>query len=189
MKPLDSLSDDEFSRLTQRALRELPEVPPALTQHAVALFEPAPGLAAVASAAGALAVGAVRHLLASLSADSWGPSGQALGQRSLRDPTRHLLYSAQGRDIDLRVVPEADAFALAGQILGPDEAGVIELRRVGSASPQRAELDDLGGFRIAGLSRGAYFLTLHLGADLIELPPLQLGDAGAQPPSVGDPGA
>ncbi len=179
MTPLDPLSDDdELSRLTQRALRELPEPPPGLQQRVLALFPARPGLGA---AAGALAAGALHHVLAVLSFDSWAAPTQALGMRSLRDPTRHLLFSAQGRDIDLRILPgsQGAGFALAGQILGPDEAGQVELRPHGGAAPLHAALDAMGEFRLDGLPAGACTLTLALGGDLIELPTLQLGDPGA----------
>lgn len=182
MTPLDPLSDDdELSRLTQRALRELPEPPQGLQQRVLALFPARPGLASLGAAAGALAAGALRHVLAVLSFDSWAAPTQALGMRSLRDPTRHLLFSAQGRDIDLRILPgsQGAGFALAGQILGPDEAGQVELRPHGGAAPVHAALDAMGEFRLEGLPAGACTLTLALGGDLIELPTLQLGDPGA----------
>lgn len=180
MTPLDP-SDDELSRLTQRALRELIEPPQALQQRVLALFPPAAARAGLGAAVGALAVGALRHVLAVLTFDSWAAPAQALGMRSLRDPTRHLLFSAQGRDIDLRIQPSGpgDRFTLVGQILGPDESGEVELRPHAGGDALRGALDAMGEFRLDGLPAGACTLTLSLGGDHIELPTLQVGDAPA----------
>lgn len=176
MKTVDSLSDDEFSHLVQRAVRELPEVPSALTLSVLALWPTSPGQ--LGQAAKALASGVLRRIQAQLSFDSWAGPSVAHGMRSLPAATRHLLFSAQGRDIDLRIVPTAPAFTLAGQILGPDESGRIELRPLAEphAAPQAVELDEVGEFRIEGVARGDYALTLHLNGDLIELAPLQVGE-------------
>lgn len=176
MTPLDSLSDDAFSHQVQRAVRELPDVPPALTQSVLALW-PSAG-AQLAAAAQALAAAVVRRLKAELSFDSWAHPAADQGMRSLRAPTRHLLFSAEGRDIDLRIVPTAPAFTLTGQILGPDEAGRVELRPLGEpgAAPQAVELDDVGEFRLEGVATGDYALTLHLSGAVIELAPLQVGE-------------
>jgi hypothetical protein len=43
--------------------------------------------------------------------------------------TRQMLFSAEGRDVDLRITPNPDgsAYTLAGQVLGPDACGETEL--------------------------------------------------------------
>jgi hypothetical protein len=174
MKPLHTLADDEFGAALQRALRELPDAPLALQRAAVDLWvAPPPSLADVAQAALRL-VGAVLRF------DSWGAGQAAVAQglRSLRSATRHLLFSAEGRDIDLRIAPAADGFALSGQILGPDEGGAVELQAQEPASGARrtATIDAMGEFRIDGLTAGTYRLTLKLGADQIVLPALQVGE-------------
>jgi len=174
MKPLAPLSDDAFSQLAGRAVRELPDVPPALTQAAIGLW-PAAGPGAMLSA---LASAVVAQIQAVLTFDSWAAPAVAAGMRSLRSPTRHLLFSAQGRDIDLRIVPDASSFALTGQILGPDENGSVQLDGDG-ATPRAAQLDGLGEFRIEGVGRGTYVLTLQLGGDRIVLPPVQVGEPAA----------
>ena len=103
-----------------------------------------------------------------------------MGMRSVASDTRHLLFSAQGRDIDLRISPAADQFALTGQILGPDEAGVIELAARAhdgqKASGARiVPLDALGEFRLDGVPGGTYQMTLRMGGDEIVLPPIEVG--------------
>ncbi len=170
--------DDAFGRLVARAVRELPDAPEALQRAAIDLF-PAAG---VLSGVKALAQAVVAQIGAVLTFDSWATPALAAGLRAGRASTRHLLYSAQGRDIDLRVTPEAGAFVLAGQILGPDDSGRVELADAGDAALPAREvpLDALGEFRLPGVVNGAYRLTLHLADARIELPTLEVGEsAGA----------
>lgn len=170
--------DDAFGRLVARAVRELPDAPLALQRAAIELFPAAGALAGLKT----LAQAVVAQISAVLTFDSWAAPALAAGLRAGRSPTRHLLYSAQGRDIDLRVTPEAGAFVLAGQILGPDDSGRVELADAADAAlPARvAALDALGEFRLPGVATGAYRLTLHLADARIELPTLEVGEtAGA----------
>ena len=175
MKPVESLSDDDFVHLVQRAVA-LPDAPPPLVHAAIDLWP-----AAHPAALKGVAQAALRLVTAVLSFDSWAQPPLALGMRAGASTTRHLLFSAMGRDIDLRISPVADHFALAGQILGPDEVGVIELAAqagVGSDTPSAhvASLDDLGEFRLDGVRGGTYRLTLRMGGDEIVLPPIDVGE-------------
>ena len=121
MKPIDCLSDDEFVHLVQRAVA-LPDAPPALVRAATDLWQ-----TAQPSTLHGVAKAALRIVAAALSFDSWAQPPVALGMRAAASDTRHLLFSTMGRDIDLRISPAAGHFALTGQILGPDEAGMVEL--------------------------------------------------------------
>lgn len=174
MKPIQSLSDDQFVQLVQQAVA-LPDAPPAMVRAAIGLWPaaPAPSLASVAQAG-------LRLISAVLRFDSWAQRPAALGLRSAASPTRHLLFSAMGRDIDLRISTAADGFALAGQILGPDEAGTVELDVSSDGADQRsaqaATLDALGEFRLEGVRRGTYRMTLRVGGDEIVLPPIEVGE-------------
>jgi hypothetical protein len=174
MKPPTPLTDDEFSQRVGRAGRARPDAPLALQQAAIGLW-PAAGPAAVLSA---LAKAVVAQIQAVLTFDSWAAPAVAAGMRSLRSPTRHLLFSAQGRDIDLRIAPDAGSFSLAGQILGPDESGSVQLEGAGAAV-RSAQLDGMGEFRIDGIHRGTYVMTLQLGSDHIVLPPVEVGEPPA----------
>lgn len=180
MKPIQQLSDDELARTLLRARRELPEAPVAWQEAAVALFQSTATSPLLDTAA---ALG--RLVRAVLSFDSWAAPALAGGMRSLRSPTRHLLYSAEGRDIDVRISPQAGSsagqFSLSGQILGPDETGRIELSVLDdglSAPPHAGALDDLGEFRIDGVPAGLYRLTLHVGDAPIVVQPLEVGVPG-----------
>jgi hypothetical protein len=173
MKPIDHLTDDEFAHLVQRAVA-LPDVPPALQRAAIDLW---PGLQPTTMKNVAQAT--LRFIAATLSFDSWAGPSVAFGMRSASSDTRHLLFSAAGRDIDLRISPAAGHFALTGQILGPDEAGVIELTQPNVTAPvfdaRVAQLDTMGEFRLDNVPGGTYQMTLRMGGDEIVLPPIEVG--------------
>ncbi len=180
MKPLHSLTDDEFAALARRA-SALPDAPAALVQRAIAAWNPAPSVSQAAAAllqAGARAV--VRQLAAVLTFDSWAASPLAAGLRGPRQPTRQLLFSADGRDVDLRIsTAEDNRFMLTGQVFGPDEAGIARLRaQSGDADTAAAEqlgpLDEMGEFRLPGVAAGRYVLSLQLGDAEIVLPAIDL---------------
>jgi hypothetical protein len=180
MKPLQNLSDDELSDRLRQALVGLPDAPVAWRAAATKLW-PA---ATPAQTIKGLVQGLVNRINAFLTFDSWAMPAIAHGMRSVSSPTRHLLFSTEGRDIDLRISPDSDAFTLTGQILGPDEVGTIELSSSGEnlsvgaiVSPSYAcSLDALGEFRIVGLSRGTYVMTLNMGDDQIVIPGVEVGD-------------
>jgi hypothetical protein len=183
MKPIHTLNDDELVQQLHRAVLALPDAPLSMQRAAIALW---PSSVAQAGASlGAMAQGVLTHIAAALSFDSWAAPEVGLGMRSLRSPTRHLLFSAQGRDIDLRISPAGGAalgpFAMAGQVLGPDDVGVVELAPEDGhgGTVRRTALDAMGEFRIDGLAAGRYSLTLQMGSDAIVLPPLDVGEPTA----------
>ena len=173
MKSINSLSDAELTDLARKA-SQLEDAPDGWVDAAVALWKVSPRAAAQAPKLWT-------RIAAALSFDSWATPQLALGMRSMAVDSRHLLYSAEGRDIDLRITLGVDRFALAGQILGPDESGEVSLSRQsdkpGTAVPRTTQLDSLGEFRIDGVDRGTYQLTLRMGADEIVLPPIVIGDS------------
>lgn len=172
MHPSDDPTDQTLGQQLRRALQELPDAPPAMQRAAIALWPPATGLIQAVQAA-------FQRIAAVLSFDSWAAPATASAMRSLRSPTRQLLFSADGRDIDLRIAPRAEAFALEGQVLGPDETGQIELTAIDAGNPaaRSAVLDAMGEFHIEGVVSGTYVLTLQLGGLEIVLPPIDVGDA------------
>jgi len=173
MKAIQDLTDDELGRLVHEAT-SLADAPDALIRAAIQTWSVQPQAHPLQAAA----QGALRHLAAWLSFDSWAAPQLAPGLRSAAADTRHLLYSTMGRDIDLRVAPDARQFALAGQVLGPDDSGWVELSLQDTAqgeSPRRVALDAMGEFRLEGVARGRYLLTLRMGQDVIVLPPIDVG--------------
>ncbi|GEM_PF-803239 len=176
MKPIESLSDDELAALVNGAAA-LPDAPPALVKSALGLWQAAqPAVASKTAAPGLL-----NKIRAVLTFDSWTASPAALGLRSMPSQTRHLLFSAHGRDIDLRIVSSAESYVLAGQILGPDEPGCVELA-IDTASEYAARsmlttpLDELGAFRLDNIRAGTYWMTLKFAGDAVELPQIDVGE-------------
>lgn len=170
MKPIDSLSEDEWLLLVKRAV-SMPDAPPQLVRSALEMWRthrPAAG-----------AQRPRQRWVAVLSFDSWARAPLAAGMRALPSEVRHLLFTAQGRDIDLRIAPSADGFSLSGQLLGPNGAGSVELTWLAGNSEQpvgrAAPLDDLGEFQLDGVGSGTYLLTVRLDADEIALPPIEIG--------------
>lgn len=183
MKSIDQLSDAEFEQLARRAVA-LPDAPAALVQSAVALLAahgPCPQsteLASLADLAGAAAA-LLRQVVATLSFDSWARQAQPAGVRALPSDARQLVFSALGRDIDLRIVPRGGHFVLTGQILGPDETGTVHVvsdTRPDEA-PRVATLDTLGEFRLEGVPPGRYAMTLQLAGEHVLLPSIDVGAA------------
>lgn len=177
MKPLHTLTDDELAPLIRQA-QALPDAPEALIRAAIDAW---PGVAArrPLAALQAAAEGLLQQISAVLSFDSWATPALASGLRSTAADTRHLLFSAQGRDIDLRLLPEGAEFALVGQVLGPDDSGWVELTpEAAPEAARRVALDDMGEFRLPAVAAGRHQLVLRLGQDLITLPPLDVGQRG-----------
>lgn len=176
MKSIQELDDDEFATVVREAVA-LRDAPDAMIRAAIALW-PAPS--AVGIAAQGVAKRIASAVRAVLSFDSWALAPSALAVRSMPSQTRHLLFSAEGRDIDLRIRPSPSGFQIAGQVLGPDEAGTIELRGAtddeAGAPRYRAALDDLGEFRLDGIIAGRYLATLELGDGVVALPAVDVGD-------------
>jgi hypothetical protein len=173
MKSIDRLTDAELTDLAARASR-LPDAPDGWVDAAIALWKVAPRAAPKPQAPKLWT-----RVAAALRFDSWATPQMALGVRSMAMDNRHLLYSAKGRDIDVRVTLGGDRFALSGQILGPDESGEVQLAGQGDQHGvpllRTTRLDALGEFRLDGVDKGTYQLTLRVGSDEIVLPPIQIG--------------
>ena len=175
MKPVDHLSEDEFAQLVQRAVA-LPDAPPALVRAAIGQWDAAqPSLLQTAAKA------ILNRVAAALTFDSWAAGSLAFGVRAVPSDTRHLLFTAEGRDIDIRIVPAAGHFLVTGQILGPDDSGIVEMTAAakdGAEAPRAhvATLGFLGEFRLAGVHSGTYVLTLRVSGDEIVLPPIDVGE-------------
>lgn len=160
-------SDDALALLAHRARRALPDAPPALLQAAIGLWTTAPPMSLGA---------ALRRVVAVLRFDSWALPPQALGMRGVAADSRHLLFSAEGRDVDLRITREAGGgWSLAGQVLGPDETGHILLEPAAGGAGHRANLDALGEFRVDGVAAGPWHLRLETAEQVIVLPAIDVG--------------
>lgn len=169
---LDGLSDDALGSVIKRSL-SLRDPPAQAVQAAVDLWPQRPTM-------GDRARAALSRVTALLAFDSWAAAPLAFGMRAVPSDTRHLLFTADGRDIDLRIVPAAERFSLSGQILGPDDTGAAELRvHTGGeerGEPRIAPLDSLGEFHFDSVDAGTYVLTFRLSGGEITLTPIDVGD-------------
>lgn len=163
----DDLSAEDAALMLagRRALRALPDAPEWQVLQAEAIWRPLP-----AQPASLLA-----RIQAVLSFDNWASPAPAL--RSAAAPgARQLLFTAEGRDIDLRLASTGDGWVLEGHVLGPGDGGTVELiTSADSAPPRVLPLDELGSFRYDGLAAGTVHLRLCFAGDVVELPPVQLG--------------
>lgn len=180
--PLKQLTDEQLLERLPRAAA-LPDPPADWVQRAVAAWQPPLG-ARLSEAAHGLR----ERVQALLKFDSWATAALAAGLRSTgSSATRQLVFSAEGRDVDLRIAPaEGPLFTLSGQVLGPDEAGAVMLQpEAAGASPQEASLDAFGEFHLPGVAPGRYRLSLLLSAQELVLPVFEVGGPAGQD---GEPG-
>jgi hypothetical protein len=117
---------------------------------------------------------AVRRLAAVRRFDSLGLAPQAAGVRSGGDGTRQVLFSAEGRDIDLRIAPDGSRWRISGQVLGPDVQGHACLE----AGSQKLEVDwnELSEFGFESVPAGTVTLTLSGAGWEVVLPALTIPD-------------
>jgi hypothetical protein len=164
--------DDAALERALRTSRVLDDAPEALIQRAIDLWQPRPRADA--------APGVLRRLVATLSFDSATLAPEAAGVRAaplagVAKP-RQLLFTADGRDVDLRLEPAADGrhWQVSGQVLGPDEQGGALLRGA-DGSVAEAVWNALAEFRFDAVAPGPCTLTLRTAEWELELPPLELG--------------
>jgi hypothetical protein len=170
MKPLSDLNDDDLSAELHRS-RLLRDAPETVIQRAIHLFQPRASAVAGPSL--------LQRVLAGLSFDSAGALLPAHGVRSSTLSSRQILFSAEGRDIDLRIVSaegspahEGGHWVVFGQLLGPDRAGRVELSC--GEEVRQVLLDEMLEFRFDHVPSGPVHLSLHLTGLVIELPSLDV---------------
>jgi hypothetical protein len=102
-------------------------------------------------------------------------AGPAFGMRSVRTPSRQLLYTAQETALDLRVTVENEECSLAGQVIRDNCAGAqIELS--GATATVTAEVNELCEFSFPAIPLGMYSLRVRMPDFEIEIPELELKD-------------
>lgn len=132
--PAADPDDDETLAAALRASRVLQDAPEALVQRAIGLWQAPAAVPASAAAGTSGPVAALRRLVATLVFDSLDHGALAAGRRSAATlghlAARQLLFSTEGRDIDLRLTPldGGTRWVLSGQVLGPELSGSAELR-------------------------------------------------------------
>ena len=175
MPTFDRLTDSELLAQLRLAVASLPDVPADLQRAAVALWTTAPSTPASIAR---LATG-VRRVVATLTFDSRAASSAVMSLRSGSVATRHWLFCAEGRDVDVRVAAHPDGWQVSGQVLGPDAAGTVRLSTldVDEAPALETALDELGEFHFDAVAAGRRLLTLNFPDVEIVLPPIAVGDA------------
>lgn len=170
-KPLSHLSDAELLARVPAAAA-LADAPADWQRRALAAWR-APATVSLAQAIDTLR----KRILAVLSFDSWAQAPLAAGLRSTGSATRQLVFSAEGHDIDLRIVPSGARFVVSGQVLGPDEHGAVALAPdQAGATVHEAPLDAMGEFHLADVTPGRYQLSLLLAGHDVVLPPFDVGE-------------
>ena len=151
--------DDDLLAAGRRALRELPDAPEWMILRAEALGAP--------RAAPAAAPSLLRRVQAALSVDSWAGAVPVLRGAA---GTRQLLFSAAEYDVDLRIAPAGQAWSIAGQVLGPDDAaqvnpngGAIALGHPLGASGARLVLTLMRQLEATGGRRGLATMCIGVG--------------------------
>jgi hypothetical protein len=163
--------DDGLIQTLRRAMRD-PEPPRHVVAAAIGVWKERPAKAS--------ALGHLIRVMAELVFDSHLQSPVALGLRSTAADVRvrHLLFSAQGRDVDIRVIADLSVvpqrWTMGGQVLGPDSSGTITAAREGGES-QSVPLDAMGEFSVGGLAAGRYVVTFVCGSTEIVLPAIDIG--------------
>jgi hypothetical protein len=164
MKTARELTDEEIARLLRDESRQS-DAPEHVIRRALGVYrrraEAQPGL--------------LERIVAVLTFDSAASSALAMGVRGTAGAARQLLFSAEGRDIDLRIAPAPGAgseFELSGQVLGPDLGGTISLE--GAGGQWTTQLNELAEFSFETVPAGRYTLTMHLQGAIVVLPAMQL---------------
>jgi len=98
---------------------------------------------------------------------------QPLGVRAGAQSERQLLFNAGDAGVDLQIVQAGELWSVAGQVLGPDVSGQVDLQGAGGTA--QAVLNELGEFRLPAVPSGTYTLTVRLANADIEVAGLEVG--------------
>ncbi|HEY8187696.1 MAG TPA: hypothetical protein VIF64_16615 [Pyrinomonadaceae bacterium] len=160
--------EDELQRLqqllqTMRSDRD-PDAPRDLSAYAINLFS---------QRESSTKRSVLRRVIAVVSFDSAANPTPAFGVRSGRAESRHLLYSAESNDIDLRLTREGDRWIVTGQVLGQDCAqGEVTLD--GETESVSAAVNELCEFTLPAVLPGTYELVLRLATLEVAIPQIKI---------------
>lgn len=161
----DPEADLEAALARSRVLESAPE---ALIQRVIDVFDASARRPVPARPS------ALKRLVATLGFDSTLAAPQAAGVRSGTAAARQMVFTADGRDIDLRIAPSADgrSWSLAGQVFGPETEGLACL----SSGGQVVEVpwNEWSEFRFDTVDAGTCTLALRTAGWEIELAGLRI---------------
>jgi hypothetical protein len=165
MKP-HQLTDDAIVQALRAESTQM-DAPEHVIQRAFTIWKPKTATASQT---------VLSKVLAVLKFDSMTASPVAMGVRSIGSATRQMLFSAEGRDIDVRIAPRtignAQKWDVVGQVLGPDDNGSVSLRS--EHREWSANLNELSEFHIEDVPEGEYQLLVMLNGSVIVLPDLKI---------------
>lgn len=98
---------------------------------------------------------------------------RAYGVRAEQPVARQLLFGAGEQDLDVRIAPAGDGWAVSGQVLGPCTVGQAMLE--GTEGAAQATLNGLCEFTLPPVPPGRYTLLLRLPEVEVQVPELELG--------------
>lgn len=116
----------------------------------------------------------LKRLAASLEFDSFATP--AMGVRSGMSTTRQMLFSAEGLDIDVRVMPQDGAWRVYGQVLGSSQEGAAKLKSDHGLELITA-LNVHGEFAFLRLPRGNYQLEVVQPGRYVDVPAFGVGES------------
>lgn len=139
------------------------------------IFQTRPPFSLIADMAEGRAARLIGLMRADASEQPSDPAAPAFGLHSAVAAERQLLFSAGPYDIDLRLTPAGDCWAVSGQLLGDDNPGAASVEMLGHADTAKAVLGAQGEFTLHPLRPGSYTLTVSLARQRIVVPDVQLG--------------
>jgi len=117
-------------------------------------------------------IAARRRLLTALRFDSWRTLPQA-GMRGGTRSERHLLFNAEGFDVDVRITRSGEVWTISGQVLGPEQGGQVELH--GASGTLQCALTELSEFKLSPVPPDIYRLIVQLSSVEVEISGLEVG--------------
>jgi hypothetical protein len=165
MKPIH-LSDDAIIEALRAESTQM-DAPEHVIQRAFTLWKPK-----IANLQQSL----LGKVFAALKFDSAAVSPMSMGVRSIGGTTRQMLFSAEGRDIDVRIAPRVKGatrqWDITGQVLGPDDNGSVSLR--GANREWSSNLNEMSEFLIEDVPEGECQLMVLFNGSVVVLPELKI---------------
>jgi hypothetical protein len=98
----------------------------------------------------------------------------AFGIRSAKSRIRQMLFDADGREIDLRIQPEGQAWIVSGQLLGEAALGATAILH-GDVEIHESTVNELSEFSFAPVAAGSYRLSINLTNVDVEISEIRIG--------------
>jgi hypothetical protein len=117
-------------------------------------------------------VGVRQRRPAALHFDSWR-TGPPSGVRGGTRRARQLLFNAEEFAVDIQISQFGEEWAVAGQVLGPEQSGQVTLHD--ASSTLHGVLNELSEFKLSPVSPGTYTLIVQMSTVDVEISGLEVG--------------